>query len=405
MKKYILPVILFSAVFAVCFFFQGHTMASWEYEGLFLFTPDYFREALSGPWPISGLISDFLVQFFYYPALGALIMAVLLTATFLCIRRVFFFIPVPVVPTLASCASWWFSARYGSPDLAVRIFLLSAVAAGIVTLLKNIKVLPGRNATRKAPLWPEIICCLAICSAAPFIASNPEIRSSEKWASLQAAVREGRWDDALAVATPAETGRDRQMLPYALLALGESGRLPYKIMEYPVESEKDFDMGDMADGRSFSFNAALAASMGNYSEAIHGTFQAACIFKHNTSFGTLRELVKYNALSGNRPVVCKYVSVLSRSILNSGFGSRYLQMMPEMRDTSSVNLSWMAPVRSHGELANLNTAMKYGYGTRAVMDRVLCYLLVMGRRDLFVENFRLLEQYYPEIPPLFKGAL
>lgn len=394
MRKAIVPSVLFAAVFAVSLIFQKYTLCSWEYKGLFLFSSDYFSEVFRSPWPISNLLGDFLVQFYYFPVLGAAINGLLVAGVYLCIRVVTRFIPCSVVPAAASCLTWWLLCRAIDPVPAVRILLLSGVAAAIS--------LPLPIRRRKPVLWAELAVSLAVCGFSAFVATDKTVSGNEKWAKLQDAMEKSDWDRALEVATPEATTADGRMLPYAILALGESGRLPYRLIEYPVTDGSDFDFAGYSDQIVFFFNSLLAASMCDYAESIHGVFQSSCSYKHNTGFGSLRALIRYNALAGNREMVEKYVKVLSRSVLNSGYGKRYLQMMKDGERACGPNDSWNREVRSHNEVENLLYAMTSGVVSRALLDRILCYYIVTGRNDLFVKTFDSVKQYYDPVPPLFE---
>ena len=69
--------LLGAATFSFWMWLYPQAMNYQEQNQLFLFTWDYLGERLSLPGGFADWLSEFLVQFFYYPAAGALIMAVL----------------------------------------------------------------------------------------------------------------------------------------------------------------------------------------------------------------------------------------------------------------------------------------------------------------------------------------
>lgn len=81
MKQYINQI--FSLIFGVAvfvffaFFYQYHLYYQEQYQ-LFLFTSDYFTQTSYHIGGIASYLGSFLTQFFYYPKVGALIIAVLL---------------------------------------------------------------------------------------------------------------------------------------------------------------------------------------------------------------------------------------------------------------------------------------------------------------------------------------
>lgn len=81
MKQYINQI--FSLIFGLAvfiffaFFYQYHLYFQEQYQ-LFLFTGSYFTESLHHVGGLAGYLGAFLTQFYYYPKLGALIIAALL---------------------------------------------------------------------------------------------------------------------------------------------------------------------------------------------------------------------------------------------------------------------------------------------------------------------------------------
>ena len=74
MRKAVIPVLLLLGVFLVSWLCQPFTLICQEYEGLFLATPDAWARAFAQPFPLSGILSDFLIQFYRDPVYGALIL-------------------------------------------------------------------------------------------------------------------------------------------------------------------------------------------------------------------------------------------------------------------------------------------------------------------------------------------
>jgi hypothetical protein len=81
MKQYINQI--FSLIFGLsvflffAFFYQYHLFYQEQYQ-LFLFTGEYFRQTVWHVGGLAGYIGAFLTQFYYYPKIGALIIAALL---------------------------------------------------------------------------------------------------------------------------------------------------------------------------------------------------------------------------------------------------------------------------------------------------------------------------------------
>lgn len=63
-KRFPISLLLFAGVFCVSQLAQPYTLIQLENQGLFLLTPDWFREVLGGSRPLSELVGSFLVQFY-----------------------------------------------------------------------------------------------------------------------------------------------------------------------------------------------------------------------------------------------------------------------------------------------------------------------------------------------------
>ena len=159
-----------------------------------------------------------------------------------------------------------------------------------------------------------------LLSAVIVMTSSHRVREVERFSAVEYAASRHDWPRVLRRATPEATRDDRQLLPYALLALTESGQLPDRMMRYPVRTVDDFCPESWSDRRGLAFKACLYECMGIPGEAIHNTFQAATALPHGSSFGTLRALVRLNRLKGDERLAHKYATILSHSTLHKGWG-------------------------------------------------------------------------------------
>ncbi|MBQ4408286.1 MAG: hypothetical protein II852_14910 [Bacteroidales bacterium] len=76
--KHIISAIFFAAAFLFWRFGYACAFSYHEQFQMFLFTKSYFMERMSLPGGLADYVSEFLVQFYYYPLFGALIVAALL---------------------------------------------------------------------------------------------------------------------------------------------------------------------------------------------------------------------------------------------------------------------------------------------------------------------------------------
>ncbi len=320
LKDWLIPALLFLAVFAVEMLLQRYTFLQKEYFGLFLNTPDYWNELWSGPHPLLTLCGDFLSQFCRMAWGGPALVALGVTAGFLLVR-------IPL-------------RRYQIPLAA-----LALTAVLVIALL-------------------------------------PKNRERERWAKVEYASLHRQWDKVVAAATPEAAQKDRVLIPYALLAYSESGTLPENLFRYPVNGPEDIDLEGELTRHGYYFAALNAECLGCTNEAIHNTFQTACTTPHGTSFGTLRQLIKFNIASGNKTMARKYAEILAKSPVNKGTARaalRYIDGMPEVSYLDG-GPSDSAAIVTHSTFQNLRLMAKEGYFNEAAADRYRCLLLL--QRDL-----------------------
>ena len=242
--------------------FLPYTLMQQESYALFLTTPDYLAETFASPWPLSHLAGNFIVQFFHYPLAGPAIIAFVVTLIFILLGLLL--------------------RRSRKAYLAYTVTFLVLLAAGGITL-----------------------------------GTHPAVKQLERHSAVEHHAERHDWQRLLQTATPQATRHDRQLLPYALLALAETGQLPGKMFTYPIQSIDDFCPATWTDRSGHTFAAILYECLGLTDETIHQLYQAADALPHGTSFGTLRKLATLYRQHGDILLADKYHDILSCSTLHS----------------------------------------------------------------------------------------
>lgn len=350
MKRALPIIVSFLAVVLFGLLVVPHTLMMQEQFALFLTTPDWMRETFSAPWPLCHLAANGLLQFFYY--------------------------------------------RWGGP-------LVLALLVALVTLLLS---LPFRGRAKSIFRWSLTAVVLV---AALVLTMNGKVHDQERFSTVEYAAGRRDWKTVLATATPEASRHNRELLPYALLALSETGQLPERMMAYPVRSIDDFCPEGWNNRRGLSFKATLYECMGVPHEAIHNVFQAADALPHGLSFGSLRSLVRLNTLLGDEMLADKYRYILGHSTLH------HSHPMPKgAQDDTAIPKSHLAqsgqdiPLIVPDYFFNVTTLMSRGNATPTMVDRSLCGLLL--RRDLthFAAVWNALPHAEGEaIPALYQEAL
>ena len=326
LKRWVVPVLLFAAVFVVEFLLRRYTFLQKEYFGLFLNTPDYLQEVHNGPRPFLTLAGDFLSQFYRAAWVGPVLTALFFTLCFLLLRLL-----------------WRRSTRKDLLDL-------TACAVAVIALLV-VNLLPDR-------------------------------RENERWAKVEYATLHQQWNKVISAATPKAAQKDRVFIPYALLAHSERGTLPQNIFRYPIQGPEDIHTEGERTRHGYFLAAMTDECMGCTNEAIHHTFQTACTTPHGTSHGTLRQLIKLNIASGNKVMARKYCDILEKSPLNAATARaarRYAETLPE-QSYLDHGASDTAAIVSQNISRNMRLLATAGYFNNAAADRYRCLLLL--QRDL-----------------------
>lgn len=370
--RYTAPVLLAAAVAAVTYRFQSFTLLRQEGLGLFLNTPDFYRELSFDPFPISHLIGSFLVQFYSSIKVGAAIVTAMVVCIYFIASGIFSRSGIrhPLFPSIASCISWWFLSRAENPATGVAILLLSGTFLLILLCFK-------RNGTsKKTPgITQMIIPAIIIAATALSITFSIKVRANEKWSKIEFAAIQGNWNYLLKYAPPEEAVKDFEVTPWALLALNVQERLEKEFTDYPVTKEFGLDYGSGLSYRTFLFNSILYREMGIHNESVHNAHQSGNYLKHGTSFRTLRLLVQENYKLNDSLMVVKYCDILDRSTLHSEFTSWFREHPCRQRQSDSFGENGTEPfiVLTKDPMETLLQLGRAGFDSRMAMERYFCY--------------------------------
>lgn len=399
----LIPATLFLAVFCISQFLQRFTLAQMANNGLFLLTPDWFREVLTGAHPVSETVASFLVQFYDMPVAGALIVASVITLTYLALDVLFRRCRLPIhrlLALLGALACWFFTERLASNLIPVMVML---IAAGLALLSLIVRKKDEGPAAR----WElPVALVLTLCVAA-LIGTDANTTVRERLAKAQYNAGMYRWDKVLEAATPDNAARDPRLRPYAFLALGETGQLGDRMFKYPVMGPEDF--GEEGDNSlsGYLFKSLLNECLHIPNEAIHQIFQYSASLPHGMSHLSLYQLIKYNLEAGNYTMARKYAEILRHSPRSSSGARSVLRTYADAVDAVDTvgHSSAYSPVFTKDPMLNLAQMDMIGRSTNHSSNRFLCYLLLYGE----LENFkRLIEPIsWPngKIPVHYQEAL
>lgn len=404
MKKFIAPIILFVGVFLATLLLQKHTFECQEFDGLFLLSGDYFAGMFHKPFPISGIIADFLTQFFRFGVYAPVIVGLGVVLAFFLVRSILarFCIGWDVLSAIFAGALWVFIAFAPSAKRGVAAVLILFLVWLVSRLLPKRKPLLLKN-------WVEIAgTALVTGGVFLFLFLNADIRQKEKSSALKSAVAIADWNRVLTVATPEACFQDRSMTPFALLAIGEKGQLGNYLFNFPVYTRADLDMTGVEESTlSYFYKAVLYENLRCPNEAIHNLFQLATLQEHGQSFMILRHLIADNFLLGNYDMVEKYCEILSKSTLHGQYVRYFKEQMAAgtAHTPDSADVRKLIPLISHDALYNLLLFQASGLEAPSTVDRILCTLLVDKDLERFRSVFATVKDRYTAIPRYYEEAL
>ena len=421
MKRVVIPVLLLVGVFLVSWLCQPFTLICQEYEGLFLATPDGWARAFAQPFPLSGIVSDFLIQFYRDPVYGAISTALIVTAVFLLLRGVLSRLGVrgDIFPALGAGVLWAVLARCAEPKPAVAVLLILLVVwlcTRFLGFARNDTTHPERPCHPERRCHPERsrgiwLAAAIVLAAAAWTVFSPAVQRTERFSRVKRDALYGVWDDLLKAVPPSVAEEDGELTPFALLALSARGQLGERMFAYPVYSENDLDMCDY-DGNteyytSLLFKAALYQHLGCYNEAVHNYYQWATQQRKGTSFVVLRKLVEMYCLLGDYTLMEKYCRILDRSLLNRAYVRYYraLAAQGEARPTEPAAVRALIPVIDHDPLYNLLQLEAAGIHAVSSSDRILATLLLRANPTQLRSALERLGPSYERIPRHFQEAM
>lgn len=361
MKKFILPSMMFVMAFIVGLLFQSHTFVQQGHLSLFLLAPDYFREVFGSPFPLSYLLSQFLLQFYDIPVAGAAMTALLITAVY-CLSRSM---------TLA-CALWIYLSLSGNIQAVVA---LAFVAAAVRLVLWTAKVHIGKRPT---PSWAMAGSAVLVVCSAVFICLSPSVRNREIRAAVEEDARQHRWEAVLETLSPRRAEEYRDLLPYAMLALNAEGHLMSGMSAYPVKGPEDLDMEGVRTREGYYFSSLLSECLGDYNGAVHYIFQSSCHLRHGTSLLTLMQLIRYNIENENYTLVRKYASVLSHNPRNHSRARKIMEVYGRKEDRVPDADCSVAEIVTNDPMVNLGLIHKAGITSDMAAERLAAYMFLQG---------------------------
>lgn len=421
-----------------------YTCRSMEGDALWLFTWDFWRLKLSTPPALTLWLTDYLLQWFATPAVGATLISLPLFLAALCahawLLRLFpmrqvcgwlALLPVVVV-------GYWCTLELHMALELLFLFALLAVHArlrnAIVRLVFSFLVLPVGYTLMSMPMlgimlagmmlaewrvyssrnWRVQVLGFAVLYLIPIAYSanvtfvpfgkryttfstyfkplhSQEVAEMERLRSYIILGSENRWEELLYAhhcQAAAQRG-DGLALRFALLAESELGTLPQNIQYYPIMQEESFLFPHEREYATTQFNRLFYGCLGVYDEAFHQAQEFGLLQFNGICFQSLRQMVEYSIREGEWEVAEKYLGVLARSSRHGKFIAEKRKEMEQARSTFKRDIPLRADnfVGGYPLPYEMLRLCRY-YNERSprckkMLDYALCSFLLRGDRNSF----------------------
>lgn len=401
---------------AAGWFFSYPCLMRW-YEGFSCFStlPDFTVLHFHFPDDIFRYCGSFLLQFYKYPAAGAMIQAVIPILTVLLlwvIFRRFFkdseslfwlaFLPLPYFVYLQLDDM---TLAKSCMILALNVLLTAVVVMGSLFFrVRN----PLPKALRK-PWLSVVVPILAVSVSLYIIVEGPLSRQHEAIARLEYHGERQEWGEIIKEVTPKDAIQNEYKRKYVLLALSETGQLADYAFRYGLSSTDDFFF-EVADGPlSLNFNVLFYRSLGMDNPAIYYAYQQGQQSLPGISYKSLRTLADIYLENKDFALASKYVDILRHTCCHGKWIEERLPKLEAIRDAEPEYPIAGEPFTLDTFLSNMSSLVtRYPYNKKFA-DYLLCSVLARKDGNTFISAFSIIAQtLYPEgkgIPRLYQEAL
>lgn len=420
-----LPYLLFALLFIIYFLcYQGvlsHVIYYHEQHHLFLFSKEYFLKQIHTEG-LLGYLTDFIIQFFYIPALGSAILAGILAGIYLLthynIKKITGQPDILQLSLIPSVSLFIYTLPVDhSLTLIIGVFLglliLGCVAFFISGIWKNITLrrinVPGKK--KKLIISTALITIYAIGACYIFIHSYnmPEriMIMAEK------SVKEKNWENVLTQTEKyINSGRTNQLISYFHnLALYHTGKLPYQLFDYPQKlGVKALYFPWNSDSRESEYGHFIYEDLGYINEAQRWEFEAMVVWGETAPH--LLNLARYNIVNKRPEVARRFINLLKQSLFYRKDAEElekqlYAGSVPGLRMALENNKEH--PAR-FANVINIGPELQYlceqDTTNRMAFEYLMSDLLLSNNVVRFVDNLKFIRHFkYPEMPPAYQEAL
>ena len=394
-----------------------------EQHHLFRFTADYFRQTLSE----EGLLryaTNFVVQFFFHPWLGAMVMATLLTLVFVgvegMLKRLLFGRALPLCLGLVPVLWLLFYTETTAHDLCWVV--LSAVLIGggwlLVALLSRFTSwLPLFRVQKPWSTKAQVISLLLTGMTALSVGYVGFVKHypAKEGILLQTVfhARQGDWPAVLRYTQRyLDAGKTNPLIAYFhTMALYHTGQLPARLFDYPASlGVQTLYFPWRGNASEAEFGGMLFEQLGLLNEALHWETEALVV--DGPTAPHLVNLARYNIVLGKPRVAQVFIEQLKHTLFYRGQAKQLEQQLsagrvPHLRD--ALRGAEREGVR-FTNVQNLGPELQYllqhDPHNRMAFDYLMAQLLLSNHVSLFAQQLPRIRAFHvAALPSCYEEAL
>ncbi len=421
MKRTILfhTIIVFIVVTLEWIIFYPHTLIWMEGVSFFSTTPDFTTLQMKLPAEIFPYCGAFLLQFFRWPIIGALILALLIWLTVIGMdlslkmlindKRFYWISFIPAAYLVANLATY--------TTLAEPLMWCTGIWILTICLLIFRKIVPlkkSEKVIKHSWVYDIAIPSIFILAAATYSVTNKENQLTEKLYHLEHLAEQKDWNTILEKVSVEESNANAYFRRYALLALYGKDELTNKMFSYGIRNGNEMIFADDEYSESQYFNTLVYETLGFDNEVIHQLFQINCTSPFGISNRAMRRLIDTFMRQGNYDLAHKYLLIMQSTPLHKRWSREKLEQLRMERAFDkqqspydgkiAVKLKSQNPFIS--DLANIMDAKS---SDKRISELFLCMLLASKKTDTFWSAFKMIAPtHYPKgsnLPRIFQEVL
>lgn len=416
-----------------------------EQHHLFLFSKTYFLNTIHSEGLLSYL-TNFIIQFFYYPWLGNLILALLVSTpyllTTLSIKRLtkqtdylnlglilssYLFLHTLSVDSglteiVAFCivskavfiatllpGKWVKYATGVSLSLLLMLFIpphiigfsLLTIAAGCLSAYFS------RSLQSKASTFISLISLIIFTSADFYMFVHQYNMKERRMIQAQKNAQEKQWDKLLETTEKYfKSGHvNHLMMYYHNMALFHNGKMTDKLFDYPQNlGVESLFLPWKSDSREVEYGHLIYEELGHWNEAQRWTFEAMVVWGETAP--TLINLIKYNIKIGRKEVAQKFINVLKQSLFYSDIAGRYETELANSPAPAEHNVSKSQFINILNIKPELLRLCNQDPHNKMAFEYLMSSFLLSNQVSKFAENlYRMKNFKYTKMPACFEEAL